>query len=40
MTLPWLTILVLLPILGSLVLVLVPAHLLGQAHKQIALGFS
>ena len=41
MNLPWLTILLLLPILGSLVLVLVPARaFLGQPHKQIALGFS
>jgi len=40
MTLPWLTILILLPILGSLVLVLVPGRFLGQAHKTIALGFS
>ena len=33
MTLPWLTILLLLPILGSLVLVLVPGRFLGQAAQ-------
>ena len=38
--LPWLTILLLLPIVGSLVLVVLPARAATAAPKQIALGFS
>ena len=40
MNLPWLTILLLLPIVGSLVLVVLPARAATAAPKQIALGFS
>ncbi|MET0837151.1 MAG: NADH-quinone oxidoreductase subunit M [Marmoricola sp.] len=41
MNLPWLTILLLLPILGSVVLVLLPARELSSTlHKQVAMGFS
>ena len=40
MNLPWLTILVLLPILGSVVLTVLPARAASSAPKTIALGFS
>lgn len=40
MTLPWLTILLLLPILGSVVVALLPARAAANAPKLLALGFS
>ncbi len=40
MNLPWLTVLLLLPIAGSLVVALLPARAAAAAPKQIALGFS
>ncbi len=40
MTLPWLTILLLLPILGSVVVALLPGRLGGSLPKLVALGFS
>ncbi len=40
MTIPWLSILLLLPIAGSVLLALMPARANGTVHKQIALGFS
>ena len=40
MNVPWLTILLLLPILGSLVLLVLPSGASGALPKQVALGFS
>ena len=40
MNVPWLTILLLLPIVGSVVLTVMPARLSGPLPKLVALGFS
>ena len=40
MTLPWLTVLLLIPVLGSLVVAFLPARANAALSKQVALGFS